>query len=80
MKKWTLFHRIGAGGEDSAIVRKYVVDHKLGDHIEFLNVAYEGAQKTLRERLGNVEAPVLFAGDQILRGSQQILEFFRANA
>lgn len=80
MEKWILFHQIGAGGEDSALVRKHIVDFDLKDRIEFLNVAYEGAQAKLREKIGEVEAPVLIVGEKILRGSREILDFLKTNA
>ncbi len=74
-EKWILFHQIGSGGEDSARVRKYLVEHQLTEHIQFLNIAYEGAQGKLRALIGAVETPVLIVGQQILRGSVPILQF-----
>ncbi len=74
-----LFHQIGAGGEASSQVRKFIVDHELQDQIEFSNVAYEGPQKALVERLGAVEAPVLYVGEETYRGPEAIISWLQAN-
>jgi hypothetical protein len=74
-----LFHQIGLGGEDSSAVRKFLVDNNLQDQIEFSNVTYEGPQKALIERLGAVEAPILFVGEQTLRGKEAIISWLRSN-
>jgi len=74
-----LFHSIGAGGEDSAIVRKYIVDHNLKDKIEFHNTMYEGSQKLIREMSGQTQAPCLVAGEEVLVGKDKIIPWLRAN-
>jgi hypothetical protein len=79
LDKPILFHSIGLDSHDSAAVRKFIVDHQLMEKIEFLNINYEGPQERLRARIGVVEAPVLFIGEQVFRGRSQILDWLNAN-
>lgn len=79
MEKPVLFHSIGPDSQDSAAVRKFVVDHGLMDKIEFLNIAYQGAQEKLRARIGIIEAPALAVADQTIRGRTAILAWLKSN-
>lgn len=72
-----LFHSIGLESEESAAVRRFVVENNLQEKIEFSNIAYEGPQEALINRIGTVEAPVLFNGEQTVRGRLAIIEWLR---
>ncbi len=74
-----LFHAIGAGGEDSAAVRQYIVEHGLKDKIEFHNMLYEGSQKLLMELSGQKAAPCLVAGGIVFLGREKILGWLKEN-
>lgn len=58
-----LFHRIGPGGEDSALVRTALVDKGLADDIEFCNIAFETHMRELRSTTGGEIVPVLLPDD-----------------
>lgn len=79
MKDIHLFHSIGIGGEDSAAVRKYIVDHNLKDKIEFHNLMYEGSQKLVKEMSGQDKAPCLVVGKDIYLGKDDILNWLKKN-
>lgn len=79
-KPFHLFHSIGAdGGPESAVVRKYLVDHDLNKLIEFHNVAYEGSQKKIREMTKQHTVPCLVEvdGHRVFVGVAAILERLR---
>ena len=79
MDKPRLFHSIGPDGAESSAVRKFIVDHDIQGDIEFSNIAYEGPQQALLERIGKVEAPVLFNGPQTYRGREAIIAWLQTN-
>lgn len=74
-KPFHLFHAIGTEGAESAVVRKFLVDHELSGLIEFHNVAYEGSQKKLREMTKQHSVPCLVEvdGHRVLVGVAAIL-------
>ncbi len=72
-----LFHSIGLESEESAAVRKFIVDNQLQEQIEFSNIAYEGPQRALLEKIGVIEAPVLFTGEQVVRGRLAIINWLK---
>ena len=59
-----LFHAISDAS--SARVRKYVVDHELGETIRFRNVHYEEVKTALKER-GGTNAPALWDGEKLTK-------------
>lgn len=73
-KEIHLFHAIGVGGEDSAAVRAYIVEHDLKEGIEFHNVMYEGSKALLRELSGQDSAPCLVADGMVVIGKDQIIK------
>lgn len=79
MSRPRLFHSIGPSSQDSALVRKFIVDHNLQEHIEFSNTLYEGPQKALLDKIGVVEAPTMFVDDQVIRGKDAIIEWLSLN-
>jgi len=80
-KPFHLFHSIGAdGGAESAVVRKYLVDHDINGLIEFHNVAYEGSQKKIREMTKQHTVPCLVEveGHRVFVGVAAILDRLRS--
>jgi hypothetical protein len=73
-----LFHKIGAGGEDSAAIRRFIVERELDQEIEFFNVTYPSAAGQLRELTGTIEVPCLVADKKIIRGKEEILTWLEA--
>ncbi len=74
-----LFHKIGDCGEDSAEVRKFLVDNGLTDLIEFSNIEYENPANAVKELVGAVEAPVLVTDKKVLRGKSAIIDWLKTN-
>lgn len=72
-----LFHAIADPG--SAKVRRYVVDHELGESIRFRNVTYEEVQKDLTAR-GGTDAPALWDGERLVTGADAIIARLTAHA
>ncbi len=74
-KPFHLFHAIGTTGAESAVVRKFLVDHDLSGLVEFHNVAYEGSQKKLREMTKQHTVPCLVEveGHRVFVGVSAIL-------
>jgi hypothetical protein len=54
-----LFHRVGVGGEDSALVRARLVQTPLRESCDFCNIAYDSHLQALRELTGSDQVPVL---------------------
>jgi hypothetical protein len=79
-KKYLLYHRIGVGGEDSAVVRQYLVERELTASVEFQNIAYDQARAAVEKLVGQVEAPVMVirADQTVLRGSKAITAWFES--
>jgi hypothetical protein len=72
-----LFHAISDAS--SARVRKYVVDHELGESIRFRNVHYEEVKTALKER-GGTNAPALWDGEKLIEGADAIIARLQAHS
>lgn len=72
-----LFHAIGDAS--SAKVRKYVVDHELGEAVRFRNVHYEEVQRDLRARGGD-GPPALWDGQRLVSGAEAIIARLKAHS
>lgn len=72
-----LFHAIS--DPSSAKVRKYVVDHELGDAVRFRNVTYEEVMKDLTAR-GGTGAPALWDGQRLTLGADAIIARLKAHS
>jgi|APLak6261678615_1056124.scaffolds.fasta_scaffold00753_7 hypothetical protein len=72
-----LFHAIA--DPSSAKVRKYVVDHELGEVVRFRNVTYPEVMKDLTER-GGTGAPALWDGQKLITGADAIIARLVAHA
>ena len=78
--KLRLFHKIGEQGEDSAGVRRFVVENRLEDLIEFSNVTYDGARQAMHELAGpDAAAPVLLVDGKALHGKPAIIDWLKTN-
>lgn len=73
-----LFHAIAE--PSSAKVRKYVVDHELGEHVRFRNVSYPEVQADLAARGGGLTTPALWDGATLLTGADAIIARLAAHA
>lgn len=71
--KMELFHQIGSGGQDSAEVRKFIVERGLKDSIEFSNIGYEGAHA--RWSAVSKIIPCLLIGEKVIEGKDAILAY-----
>jgi hypothetical protein len=71
-----LFHAIADPG--SAKVRKYVVDHELGEAVRFRNVTYEEVAKDLSAR-GGGETPALWDGERLFVGAEVVIARLKAH-
>ncbi|MFZ5439555.1 MAG: hypothetical protein ACOZQL_06085 [Myxococcota bacterium] len=72
-----LFHAIADVA--SAKVRKYVVDHELGEVVRFRNVTYEEVQKDLTARGGH-GTPALWDGERLITGAEAIIARLQAHS
>ncbi len=72
-----LFHAISDAS--SAKVRKYVVDHELGEAVRFRNVTYDEVQHDLAAR-GGSGAPALWDGEKLITGADAIIARLKAHA
>lgn len=63
-----LFHLIAEA--PSARVRRYVVDHYLEDRVRFRNVAFEDAQRALKDHGGTGRVPALWDGQALHTGAE----------
>lgn len=72
-----LFHAISDAS--SAKVRKYVVDHELGEAVRFRNVTYDEVQRDLAAR-GGSGAPALWDGEKLITGADAIIARLKAHA
>lgn len=81
MKKYLLYHRIGAGGEDSATVRQFLVEQDITGDVEFQNVGYDKARSALEELTGSDQAPVMLVNSShaVLKGCTAIIEWLKVN-
>lgn len=76
--KMELFHQIGPGGDDSATVRRFVVEHGLSEQIEFSNVGYEETSKRW-SKVSQV-VPCLVTTDAVIEGKVNILAYLKTLA
>jgi hypothetical protein len=72
-----LFHAIGDAS--SAKVRRFVVDHSLGEVVRFRNVSYPEVVVDLSARGGSVESlPALWNGAELVAGADAIIAVLMA--
>lgn len=78
--KLRLFHKIGDGGQESAEVRRFLVENALTDLVEFSNIGYDESRRNLYELAGaDADAPVLIANGKILKGRAAIIDWIKTN-
>lgn len=76
--KMRLFHKIGDGGAESALVRQFIVDNGLEELIDFSNVFYQDEQTALFELAGpTAEAPVMLVDGRAIYGSTAIIDWLK---
>jgi hypothetical protein len=46
--------------------------------VEFQNIGYDSAENDLMERTGKLDVPCLIAGDQVITGKVNIIQFLSA--
>lgn len=60
--------------QDSAEIRRFLVDKKITDKIQFLNIAYEENEKLFKEKAGSHKVPALVLPDgKVLNSKTEIL-------
>jgi len=75
MERLELFHAID--DENSALVRRLIVDRDLTARVLFRNVFYPEGQSALLERGGSLP-PALWTGDRLIVDVNAIVEYLRA--
>jgi hypothetical protein len=70
-----LFHRIADPG--SAKVRRFVVDHELGEWVRFRNLTYPEVEKDFLAR-GGKDAPALWDGERLFQGDEAVIARLKA--
>lgn len=59
---------------DSAEIRRFLVEKKLTDKIQFMNIAYEENEKAFKEKAGTNKVPALILPDgKVLNSKLEIL-------
>jgi hypothetical protein len=77
--KLRLFHKIGEGGEESAEVRRFLVENSLTDLVEFSNIGYDESRRNLHELAGaEADAPVMIANGKTLKGRAAIIDWIKS--
>jgi hypothetical protein len=74
MDKLELFHAIH--DENSALVRRFIVENDLTARILFRNIFYPEGQAALLER-GGTSPPALWTGERLIIDANAIVEYLR---